>query len=62
MPRYIDKEYEEAKSTDEKEVYYTVSYKMSDGRQGQFIKKLKPSVAELFSKRTGYKYEKICRS
>lgn len=59
MARYIDKEYEMAKSADEKEVYYTVSYKTNDGRQGQFIKKLKPSVAELFSKRTGYKYEQI---
>lgn len=59
MERFIDKEYEDAKSAEEKEVYYTVSYKMSDGRQGQFIKKLKPSVAELFSKRTGHKYEQM---
>ena len=59
MAEYIDKEYEEAKSADEKEEYYIVSYKTNGGRQARFTKKFKPSVAELFSKRTGHKYEQI---
>lgn len=57
MNEFVDEEYEKAISADEKEVYFIVTHKTSDGKIGHYIKKYKPSVAELFSKRTGDKYE-----
>lgn len=59
MNNFVDEEYERAKSADEKEVYFMVTHKTSDGRTGHYIKTHKPSVAELFAKRTGDKYEQI---
>lgn len=59
MSRYIDKEYEEAKSADEKEEYFYVTHKMFGGKVGHSIKKYKPSVAKLFAERTGDVYEMI---
>lgn len=55
-----DDEYEEAKLADEKEEYFYVTHKMSDGKVGHYIKKYKPSVAKLFAERTGDMYEQIC--
>lgn len=50
----IDNEWNEAEKADEKEEYYIMPM-----RHGKCIKKYKPSVAALVSKRTGLKLEKF---
>ena len=52
---YVDTEWEEAMSKDEKACYYKV-YEYNGGIQ---IKCYKPSIAALLSKRTGKRMEKI---
>lgn len=51
----IDSEWDEAENADEKEEYYIMP--MCHG--GKCIKKYKPSIAALVSKRTGLKLEKF---
>lgn len=51
----IDNEWDEAEKADEKEEYYIMH--MYNG--GKCIKKYKPSIAVLVSKRTGLKLEKL---
>lgn len=54
-PNFIDTEWEQAKSANEKELYYKV-YALN----GSIIYKMyKPSVAELIKKRCGVKMEII---
>lgn len=54
-----DEEYEKAISADEKEEYYYITRKTNDNKVGHYIKRYKPSVAKLFSERTGDTYKKI---
>jgi len=53
--KFIDIEWTEAENADEKEEYYIIP--MYHG--GKCIKKYKPSIAALVSKRTGLKLEKF---
>lgn len=55
----VDEAYEKAISADEKEEYFYITHKMSDGKVGHYIKRYKPSVAKLFACRTGDEYEKM---
>ena len=57
----IDHEYIEAyeKSKGEQAYYYEVSYIGSNMKRNSYIKKYKPSIAELFAKRDGKTYTRL---
>ena len=55
IERYYDPEWEKAEKADERPVYWWVS----DCFGKRYVKKYKPSLADLVAKRTGWKMVKI---
>ena len=55
----VDHELEKAQATNEKLQYYEVTYQSSMFVTHRYIKQYKPAVAELLSKRIGWKIKMI---